>query len=44
VVVEIKKPIESSDYTRETKDLLMGKIRNVILESLENAKKNGSLC
>jgi len=44
VVVEIKKPIESSDYTRETKDLLMGKIRNVIVESLENAKKNGSLC
>jgi 1-acyl-sn-glycerol-3-phosphate acyltransferase len=44
VLVEIKKPIESSDYTRETKELLMGKIRNVILESLENAKKNGSLC
>ncbi len=44
VVVEIKKPIESSDYTRETKGLLMEKIRNVIVESLENAKKNGSLC
>ncbi len=44
VVMEIKKPIESSDYNRETKDLLMGKIRNVILESLENGKKNGSLC
>jgi 1-acyl-sn-glycerol-3-phosphate acyltransferase len=44
VVVEIKKPIESSDYTREIKDLLMGKIRTVIMESLENGQKNGSLC
>ena len=44
VVVEIKKPIESSDYTRETKDLLIGKIRTVIMESLKNGQKNGSLC
>ncbi|MBW2238585.1 MAG: hypothetical protein JRF39_06020, partial [Deltaproteobacteria bacterium] len=44
VVMEIKEPIEASDYTRETKDRLMGKIRNVIVESLENGKKNGSLC
>ncbi len=44
VVVEIKKPIESSDYSRETKGLLMEKVRNVILESLENGKKKGSLC
>ena len=44
VVVEIKRPIESSDYTRETKDLLMGKIRNVIMESFEKGKKGTSLC
>ena len=44
VLVEIKKPIESSDYTRKTKDLLMEKIRNMILESVENGKNNGPLC
>ena len=44
VFVEIKKPIESSDYNIETKDFLMEKVRNVILESLENGQKNGSLC
>jgi 1-acyl-sn-glycerol-3-phosphate acyltransferase len=44
VSVEIKKPIESSEYSRETKDFLMEKVRNVILESLENGQKNGSLC
>ena len=44
VFVEIKKPIETLDYTRETKDLLMGKIRTVIMESLKNGQKNGSLC
>jgi len=44
VFVEFKKPIESSDYSRETKGLLMEKVRNVILESLENGKNKGSLC
>jgi len=44
VVVEIKKPIESSDYTRKTKDDLMKKVRAVILESFEKGKKNRSLC
>ena len=44
VFVEIKKPIESSDYSRETKDLLMENVRNVILKSLEDGKKNGLSC
>lgn len=44
VTLEILKPIESSDYTRKTKDDLIKKVRHVILESFEKGKKNGSLC
>lgn len=44
VVLEITSPIESSDYTRETRDDLMEKIRNVIMESFEKGKKDASLC
>jgi 1-acyl-sn-glycerol-3-phosphate acyltransferase len=41
VVLEIKKPIKTLDYTRKTKDDLMEKVRNIILESYE---KNKPLC
>jgi 1-acyl-sn-glycerol-3-phosphate acyltransferase len=44
VVLEIASPIESSDYTRETRYDLMEKIRNVIMESFEKEKKGASLC
>lgn len=44
VLLEILKPIESSDYTRETKNDLMKKVRHVILESFEKDKKNGTPC
>lgn len=44
VVLEITSPIESSDYTRETRDDLMEKIRNVIMESFEKGKKDALLC
>jgi 1-acyl-sn-glycerol-3-phosphate acyltransferase len=44
VTIEISKPIESSDYTRKTKNDLIKKVRLVILESFEKGKKNGSLC
>jgi 1-acyl-sn-glycerol-3-phosphate acyltransferase len=44
VVLEIKKPIKTSDYTRKTKDDLMEKIRNIILDSYEKNKKNETLC
>ena len=44
VVLEITSPIESSDYTRQTKDDLMEKIRNVIMESFEKGKKGAWLC
>lgn len=44
VMLEISKPIESSNYTRETKNDLMKKVRNVILESFEKTKKNGLQC
>lgn len=41
VVLEIKKPIKTLDYTMKTKDDLMEKVRNIILESYE---KNKPLC
>ena len=44
VVLEITSPIDSSDYTRKTKDDLMEKIRNVILESFGKGKKGRALC
>ena len=44
VTLEISKPIESSDYTRKTKNNLIEKVRHVILESFEKGKENGSLC
>ena len=44
VVLEIKKPINTLDYTRETKDDLMEKVRNIVMESCEKSKKNEILC
>jgi len=44
VTLEIKKPINSSDYTRKTKDGLIEKVRNVILDSFELKKNNGVVC
>jgi 1-acyl-sn-glycerol-3-phosphate acyltransferase len=44
VTLEIAKPINSSDYTRKTKDDLMKKVRDIILKSLIKSKLNGSLC
>ncbi len=41
VTLEITKPIISSNYTRKTKDDLMKKVRNIILESYNKGKKNG---
>jgi 1-acyl-sn-glycerol-3-phosphate acyltransferase len=44
VILEIEKPINSSDYTRKTKDDLMKKVRDVILDSFEQNKNSGVLC
>ncbi|MBW2245759.1 MAG: 1-acyl-sn-glycerol-3-phosphate acyltransferase [Deltaproteobacteria bacterium] len=44
VVLEIKKPINTSDYTRETKDDLMEKVRNIVLDSYDKNRKNETLC
>jgi 1-acyl-sn-glycerol-3-phosphate acyltransferase len=44
VVLEIKKPINTSDYTRETKDDLMEKVRNIVMDSYDKSKKNETLC
>jgi 1-acyl-sn-glycerol-3-phosphate acyltransferase len=44
VTLEITKPIKSSDYTRKTKDDLMKKVRNIIQESYDKGKQNGSTC
>ncbi|MDI6687050.1 MAG: lysophospholipid acyltransferase family protein [Desulfobacterales bacterium] len=40
VVLEIKKPIESADYDRKTKDDLLKKVRYVICESFYNKKRD----
>ena len=44
VVLEIKRPINTLNYTRKTKEDLMEKVRNIILESYEKSKKNEILC
>ena len=44
VVLEIAKPIKSSDYTRKSKEDLMEKVRNVLIESFEKSNKDKSLC
>ncbi len=44
VTLEITKPINSSDYTRKTKNDLIKKVRHVILDSFEKHKNNGVLC
>jgi len=44
VTLEIAKPINSSGYTRKTKNDLMDKVRYIFLKSFEKNKKNGSLC
>jgi 1-acyl-sn-glycerol-3-phosphate acyltransferase len=44
VTLEIEKPINSSDYTRKTKDDLMEKVRGIILKSFEKDYNNGVLC
>jgi 1-acyl-sn-glycerol-3-phosphate acyltransferase len=44
VILEITKPIKSSNYTRKTKADLMERVRNIILESYEKGKKSRLLC
>jgi 1-acyl-sn-glycerol-3-phosphate acyltransferase len=39
VTLEIRKPVETSDFTKETKDELMEKIRNIMCESVDEGKK-----
>jgi 1-acyl-sn-glycerol-3-phosphate acyltransferase len=43
VLLEIKEPIESTEYTRKTKDDLLKKVRHVICESFYNKKRGNSL-
>lgn len=44
IIVEIKDPIKTTNYTRKTKDDLMEKVRKVISESFEEGKKDRTLC
>ena len=44
VVLEIKKPIKTLNYTRKTKDDLMEKVRNIVMDSYGKNKKNETLC
>ena len=39
VTLEILEPVETTNYTRKTKDDLMEKIRNIMCESFEKGKK-----
>jgi 1-acyl-sn-glycerol-3-phosphate acyltransferase len=44
VVLNIAEPIETSDYSRETKGDLMKKVRHVITKAFEEAEKDNPLC
>ena len=44
VILEIQKPIESSFYTRKTKNDLLKKVRKVICESYEKGKQDSLPC
>ena len=44
VVLEIKKPIESSGYNRKTRDALMEKVRAAICGAFEKGEKDVSTC
>ncbi len=44
VVLEIHKPIETTDYTRKTKEDLMEKVRQIICVSFEKGKQGKALC
>ena len=44
VVLEIKEPVDTLDYTRKTKDDLLEQVRNIICESFEKGKRGGSRC
>ncbi|MEA3279931.1 MAG: lysophospholipid acyltransferase family protein [Thermodesulfobacteriota bacterium] len=39
IIIEIKDPIKTTDYTRKTKDDLLKKVRKVICESFEEGRK-----
>jgi 1-acyl-sn-glycerol-3-phosphate acyltransferase len=41
VTMEILDPVETSDYTRKTKDQLLEKIRSILIENLEKAGQDG---
>lgn len=44
IIIEIKDPIKTTDYTRKTKDDLLKKVRKVICESFEEGRRGGTLC
>jgi len=44
VVLNIAEPIETSDYSRETKGDLMEKVRHVITKAFEETEKGSPLC
>ena len=44
VILEIQRPVKTSDYTRKTKDDLMKKIKQTICKSFEREKEGRPLC
>lgn len=44
VVIEIQDPIETADFSRKTKDDLIDKVRNTMLEQLSPSQKGEKVC
>jgi hypothetical protein len=39
VTMEIMDPVETSDYTRKTKDALLERIRTILIENVEGRER-----
>jgi 1-acyl-sn-glycerol-3-phosphate acyltransferase len=44
VVLEIRKPVETTHYTRKTKEDLMEKVRQIVCSAFEKEKQREALC
>ncbi|OIN96837.1 MAG: hypothetical protein AUJ48_00880 [Deltaproteobacteria bacterium CG1_02_45_11] len=44
VVLEIRKPVETTHYTRKTKEDLMEKVRQIVCSAFEKEKQGEALC
>jgi hypothetical protein len=44
VSVVVHQPIQTSAYTRETKEALMERVRRILCDGLENIETGNSVC